>query len=288
MPDLKSLKKKLRWNSKNMGRMLLHRFDPPVDPDLREMAETLRRDGIVTCDVRVLLGPQAPLFESMREKILAAWQSDMAKERAAALSGEKNFKVKLLERELAFDSAALQISLHPRVVQLVNSYMGMRSYLRDVDLWWDRPTPNAAAATQLWHRDFDDARCIKGFIYFNDVDEQTGPFTYLPGTHMFGRYANQQPGGSTKNRFTDEEMVAPLSPKEAMVVTGSAGTMILCDTYGFHRGVKPQKDRLMSLFQYVSKASKYPRQFETVGECRGLNVAQRNALDPLPYQMLQN
>jgi hypothetical protein len=176
----------------------------------------------------------------------------------------------------------MRISLHPRVLSLVNDYMGMHSYLRHVDLWWDRPTPEEAAATQLWHRDLDDSRCIKAFIYFNDVDSQTGPFTYMPGTHMFGAYASVQPGGSGKNRFTDAEMVAPISMDKARVVTGSAGTMILCDTYGFHRGVKPEKDRLMSIFQYVSKASKYPREFQTNRDLGGLVPIQARALDPIP------
>ena len=116
--------------------------------DLQPLAQGLRRDGIVTCDVRQLLGPEAHLFDLLRERTVAYWQSDAAREKAAKLSGEKNFKVKLLEREVAGDDPVLQISLHPRVLALVNRYMGMRSYLRAVDLWWDRPTPTAAAAAQ--------------------------------------------------------------------------------------------------------------------------------------------
>jgi hypothetical protein len=161
--------------------------------------------------------------------------------------------------------------------------MGMRSYLRAVNLWWDRPTPDAAASTQLWHRDLDDARCIKTFIYFNDVDMQTGPFSYLRGTHMSGRHGGLQPGNDkTKNRYTDEEITAPLSLEDAQICTGTAGTMIFCDTYGFHRGLKPQKDRLMSLSQYVSKASRYGREFNLHGEAPASSPIQRQALDPLP------
>ncbi|HEX4140201.1 MAG TPA: hypothetical protein VHY09_07620 [Candidatus Methylacidiphilales bacterium] len=281
-------KHRLRWNWANMGRMFLQRFDPPLDADLRPLSETLMREGIVTCDVRQLLGADAPLFDRVREKTLALYQSDAIRDKAAKMDGEKKFKVFLLDRAIAYDDPVMQLSLHPRVLALVNRYMGMRSYLRALDLWWDRPTPDGPAATQLWHRDLDDPRCIKAFIYFNDVDMQTGPFSYLRGTHMFGRHANLQPGGSSKNRFSDEEIVAPLSMADAQINTGPAGTMILCDTYGFHRGLKPEKDRLMSLFQYVSRASKYPREFRVQGEAPALQTAQQQALDPLPADAVRN
>jgi hypothetical protein len=280
----------LRWQATNLGRMWSHRFDPPLDADLKPIAETLIRDGIVTCDVRQLLGADAALFDVLRDRTVAAWQSDATRQRAEQLTGEGRFKTILLGREIPSDDPLLRISLHPRFLAVVNRYMGMRSYLRSFNLWWDRPTPDAAASTQLWHRDLDDARCIKAFMYFNDVDMQTGPFSYLRGTHMFGRYAGLQPGGikSGKNRFTDEEITAPLSLKDAQICTGATGTVIMCDTYGFHRGVKPQKDRLMSVAQYVSKASRYAREFNLLGEAPVTTVVQRQALDPLPKDSARN
>jgi len=288
MPEKGKFKHRFRWEMINLGRTFRQRLGGPLDADLQPLLEGLRRDGIVTCDVRWLLGAEAHLFDRLREKTLALWKSDAIRDKAAKLNGEKKFKVMLLDRNVAGDDPMMQLSLNPRVLSVVNAYMGMRSYLRALDLWWDRPTPEGPAATQLWHRDLDDARCIKAFIYFNDVDMQTGPFSYLRGTHMFGRHANLQPGGSNDNRFSDEQIVAPLSMADAQINTGPAGTLILCDTYGFHRGVKPQKDRLMSLFQYVSGASKYAREFRVLGQRPALNPAQEQALDPLPADAAKN
>jgi hypothetical protein len=285
----KKLKERLRWQGANMGRIWSHRFDPPLAADLQPIAETLRREGIVTCDVRQLLGPDASLFDALRDRSMALWKTDDAREKAERLTGEARFKVAFYGHEVASDDPLLRISLHPRVLAVVNSYMGMRSYLRSVNLWWDRPTPDVAASTQLWHRDLDDARCIKAFMYFNDVDLQTGPFSYLRGTHMFGRHNGLQPGGNkSKNRFTDEEITAPLSMKDAQICTAPAGTMIMCDTYGFHRGLKPEKDRLMSITQYVSRASRYAREFSLQGEAPVSSEIQRRALDPLPKDVARN
>jgi hypothetical protein len=279
---LPTFKSRLKWRTANLGRIISHRLGPVLDPDLRELGETLRRDGIAVCDIRFLLGGDAGLFDAVRAETLARWKSETVQARALQMTGEKNFKVKLMDREVSPESPLLRISLHPRVLALVNHYMQMRSYLRDIDLWWDRPTEDPAAATQLWHRDLDDARCIKAFIYLEDVDERTGPFTYMPKTHMFGEYAGVTPGGSGKNRFTDEEMKAPLGIDKARIVTGKAGTMIFCDTYGFHRGAKPERDRLMSLFQYVSRASKYPREFRLLGEHGRFDRIQQQALEAIP------
>ena len=285
---LKAFKSRMKWRTVNWGRMLSHRLGPPLEKDLQLIAETLRQDGIAICDVRLLLGDEVSLFDAVREETLDRRRSDMAHERAAELSGEKNFKVKLFDRDVDFERPLVRISLHPRVLALANHYMGMRSYLRVIDLWWDRPTTDPAAATQLWHRDFDDARCIKAFIYLNDVDADTGPFTYMPGTHMFGELADVVPGDGSKNRFSDAEMATAFDMQKAKIVTGQAGTVIFCDTYGFHRGVKPHKDRLMSSFQYVSRASKYPRDFHLSGAPAQLDIVQRQALEAFPAGGMHN
>ncbi len=44
----------------------------------------------------------------------------------------------------------------------------------------------------------------------------------------------------------------------------------------------------MSLAQYVSKATPYPRDFTLQGESPAVSVVQRQALDPLPKDTARN
>ena len=44
-------------------------------------------------------------------------------------------------------------------------------------------------SSQRWHRDYNDERLVKVFIYLTDVDEDTGPLEYVPGSTLGGEYA---------------------------------------------------------------------------------------------------
>lgn len=98
---------------------------------------------------------------------------------------------------------------------------------------------------------------FKSFLYLDDVDEGNGPFAYIPGTqrsHM-RRIVKQLKQGTAATGFKDEELKSLIS-KEVRL-TGEAGTLILADVRGFHRGT-PQLDRSRSaIVNYM---------FETAGD----------------------
>ena len=56
-----------------------------------------------------------------------------------------------------------------------------------------------------------------------------------------------------KAKPTDEEMAAAAPDGERLTMTGPAGTMIFCDTSGFHRGgFAKSTPRVLSIWSYVS------------------------------------
>lgn len=98
---------------------------------------------------------------------------------------------------------------------------------------------------------------FKSFLYLDDVDEGNGPFAYIPGTHRshVRRIAKQLRRGSQATGFTDEELRSVIGNEVRL--TGAAGTLILADVRGFHRGT-PQLDRSRSVIvNYM---------FESLGE----------------------
>ena len=104
-----------------------------------------------------------------------------------------------------------------------------------------------------WHRDPEDLKLVKAFIYLSDVDEQCGPFTYVPKTHPFGA-RNVKAARLEKNTRVEESRMSGTFPPEAWrVCTGPANTMILADTVGYHRGGKPLAGRrILITFSYTS------------------------------------
>ena len=69
----------------------------------------------------------------------------------------------------------------PRLLDVANAYLGMWSKLEYVDVWYTPPARGGErVSSQRWHRDFNDRHLLKAFIYLVDVDEEAGPFEYVP------------------------------------------------------------------------------------------------------------
>ena len=50
------------------------------------------------------------------------------------------------------------------------------------------------------------------------------------------------------------------------VCTGPAGSTVLCDTCGWHKGLKPKgQERLMLVVHYTSGTPRYPRRLQLTG-----------------------
>lgn len=100
---------------------------------------------------------------------------------------------------------------------------------------------NNAGSGGGWHRDYVKRKQTKAILYLNNVDSQTGPFQYLNGSHQFSNILNFQKNFGFKYnqyRYTDNEIenVIKQSPEILEEFTGEAGTLLLVDTRGIHRG----------------------------------------------------
>ena len=280
-----------RWRIKNLPRVMRHRFSPLNGCGTPDIVEELRREGIAIQPFQQVIQGGAPLLEEVSVHAHRLWEearrrSERTDQPSGAVRGgygRKDYKIPLLTPQLSLDDPFIRLAMDPRILIPVNRYLGMRSLLRAVELWWDRPTNSPAKETQLWHRDGDDLMNVKVFLYFTDVDLETGPFCFLPRTHPRGPRRSVAPERDAQGRTTDEQMARLLPPSEWRVCTAPAGTMIFCDTCGYHKGLKPTRnERLMLMMQYTSATPRYPRELQVLGQAEGeLSSIQREALAPL-------
>ncbi|HSZ71545.1 MAG TPA: phytanoyl-CoA dioxygenase family protein [Cytophagaceae bacterium] len=92
-----------------------------------------------------------------------------------------------------------------------------------------------------WHRDIVFGKQFKALVYLTDTKEENGAYQYVADTHTHAVLMDQILNNNIKarqNRFSEEEVSAILnSPKYKLeTITGKAGTVILTDTTGIHRG----------------------------------------------------
>lgn len=143
----------------------------------------------------------------------------------------------------------LSIANNPAVISAVGQTLGAKPTISSMATWWSIAHGEAAQHAELFHRDVDDLRFIKMFIYLTDVDENSGPHVFVRGSQRVNKLTELR-------RLTDEEVAATFGAENILRFTGPAGTAFLENTYGIHRGVPPTK-RPRLLMQVLYSLAEY-------------------------------
>jgi len=182
-------------------------------------------------------------------------------EESAGTRRKKDYVTRLYERgsPLALEDPWLALGSSQRVLDVVNAYLELWSKLVYVDVWYTKPgsAEGERIKSQRWHRDYNDRHLVKVFLYLSDVDEGAGPFEYVRGSAREGELAGEWPWRPLGETYPPPDEFAQRIPEVATVtLTGKAGTLIFCNTSGFHRGgFATERPRVMGVLNYVSPAS---------------------------------
>jgi hypothetical protein len=164
------------------------------------------------------------------------------------------------------DNPLLNLHLNPLVLDVVNSYLGMWSKLIYFDMWHTLPlNTDTRILSQRWHRDPEDRRKIRTFLYFNEIDTDAGAMEYLAGSQFGGPYERvfewKDPLGIPYPPDGEVEQQIPASQR--VILKGPPGTLFFCDTTGFHRGgTAKTKPRILATGGYVTPASLHGRRYD--------------------------
>ena len=203
----------LRFINRDASRRYRARPDPLNTYEQGILSE-LQANGIASASAVDLIGHEQ--FSELSHYAMQRWQSpEVQKEvetHRTVLSGEreksgmkKAFLVNLWEGEAIIDlnHPYIQFSLSAPVLKIVNAYLEQYSKFRAWRFEATIPMPEGvrAQSSQRWHRDEEDIKLVKVFLYLNDVDKETGPFTYLAGSQPGGRWAKIAPHRFAKNSF---------------------------------------------------------------------------------------
>ena len=132
----------------------------------------------------------------------------------------------------------------PRVLALATGYLGCKPTLSSIGVRWSLARDGGPEGTQVYHRDPDDWRFLKIFIYLTDVNEESGPHAYVRGSHLTAGRIRSHP-------YQPEDLVARYGAENIELVVGTRGTAFLADTWGIHSGHVPRRaPRLILQAQY--------------------------------------
>ncbi len=181
------------------------------------------------------------------------------------LGGYLKFKDKNIDTDdfTKINYEILKIGLKEEFLYLASLYLGIYPFLGRFYAWYDFPTNENKTSSQCWHKDTDDKKFFKIFIYLNEVDGNNGPFCYIKKTHQSKKNSEIQKyfkktDYSTFDILEDNDVHNLYSERDIIECNGSLGTTIFADTSGYHRGKKLKNDkRIMLVFEYFSQSSNF-------------------------------
>jgi hypothetical protein len=185
---------------------------------------------------------------------------------------------------IPWNSPLLSLGIQQQILDIVNSYLGMMSKMLYVDAWNTIALArnNQLIGSQRWHRDPEDIKLVKVFLYFSDVNLHAGPMYYIPHCRKGEKYGHLWPQEIPSGSVPPPEDLEKLIPcSEWEVCTYPAGTFIFVDTTGFHKGGRAtHNNRVFATWTFVSPGSLWPRVFkiDPLPDPNELSIAARFAL----------
>ena len=243
------------------GRRLFKSYPPKLNELEKKVSEDLTMNGIAVTHLNDLFPDQYALLTEL--------QSYTNKLRGQAETKTVKTFLKYMFEEtptLDFTNPFLKLILQLKILNIVNTYLGVcgKFYYLTLNITTPLPAGTQPVASQRWHRDPEDKKLCKIFIYLTDVDQSAGPFIYVLGSQFGGRYQNLFPQKPPSGIYPPIGAVERLVPKDDIkYCTGRAGTVIFCDTSGLHKGgYATATERIMFTGGFQSDAGPRPLRYQ--------------------------
>jgi hypothetical protein len=157
---------------------------------------------------------------------------------------------------VVFAPHALAFAMHPRVLSVVAEFIGAAPTLLRLGAWRSVPAPPQKFGPHIFHRDKDDFRACKLFLYLTDVGPEDGPHVFVRRSHDPAQVkahltANGMPSDLVTPLFEASgrqhaDVIPQIFGPLVTEIHGKAGTAFLECTYGYHRGKMPtRKNRIV-------------------------------------------
>ncbi|MDP3138841.1 MAG: phytanoyl-CoA dioxygenase family protein [Burkholderiaceae bacterium] len=152
---------------------------------------------------------------------------------------EDVIKLRYDNRDVTACRPLMDVANDPDVLAAVARHLGARPTIATAEAWWTLGESNAqglAKKDDVFHRDVDDLRFVKLFIYLTDTDLLNGAHCFVLGSHDSAEFTRRGP-------ISDSEVAATYPPERLHSVVGKAGTVFLEDTWGIHRALLATQGR---------------------------------------------
>lgn len=219
----------------------------------RRIVDALRAQGYA--DLTGLL-PQDAL-----DAVYGATISKVANGQAEGkrLNPDKSYWERLLDEDLdeegrqPAESPFVQLAIDDTALRIAAAYFDDAPLLDYVYLLHSSHRPGPYRVSQLWHKDYDDTKLLKLFVYLTDCEELAdGPFTFLPAD------VSERIGFSLHSHRGDSDMKLPDIAEKAIAYRAPKLSAFMVDTSRcYHMGSRVAEGHQRLL--YMAAYSTFPK-----------------------------
>lgn len=217
-----------------------------------EIVADLRTEGVHVTTVDRLFGPSAPTY---RAAIAAAGELVAGRGTGAPVRWHRSTaSIDLDHQELLGRLPELfMLGLDAALLAVAEHYLGLPVGYHGAVLRHS-PVDGRQVGPRRWHRDAEDFHVLRTVLYLNDVDEDGGPFEYLPRrlASLGGRAL------AADGMCSDEQLAAHVPREHWKRCAGPAGTLVIADSAQVFHHESLQRGSARSVLM-IGHASSRPR-----------------------------
>ncbi len=224
------------------------------DPSIEEAARTLREDGVVVLPQRLKQETLQNLYEfalacEYQTTIYGALPTDQGTgtqvEMPVAERGTSRgidpshprHSVYLTLREHLLENPSVQALLcDPYLLAVATRYLRVFPVVTKPDMWWDTEFLPAGLRPRPFHVDSGCLRWLKVGIILTDTTLDTPHFVYVKGSHNPNRATRPLTKRLASRMNLSDKEVRDVCSDKIVHITGPAGSIMLADTRGIHKG----------------------------------------------------
>jgi len=135
------------------------------------------------------------------------------------------------------DGNILNLYLSETLVDMAEYFHHDIPKLRNVISWIHPQNPSTEeVASQSWHRDGEDFRIFKVFIYLNDIREINGALNYIKNTQFGGKWQSITDNIIGNNYGRGWPFYFQPPQEDVVAAEGEVGSIFFVNTHGLHKG----------------------------------------------------
>ena len=149
------------------------------------------------------------------------------------------------------NSSIFKVIISKNILTPIINYLNCVPILSYLAIWYSPNKEKINDSSQFFHLDHEDYKQIKGFIFLEDIDTESGPLVIIDKKNSIKIQKKLKYKMTSEQKRIDDDT---LKNQEKIILTGKKGTVVLLDTSScLHFGSrKASKSRLLLSFQFIT------------------------------------